>query len=71
MLGFLLVVLLIPYLAPFFSGRTRGALGPGEPRAHRAGAPAGGGIGPPPHLRIMIACSWAGPAPRPGGGAFP
>ena len=57
--------------APFFSGRTRGALGPGGPRAHRAGAPAGGGIRPPPRLRIMIACSWAGPAPRPGGGAFP
>ena len=45
--------------APFFSGRTRGALGLGEPAAPEAGAPAGWGGGPPP-LRVI---RWAaGPA---------
>jgi hypothetical protein len=43
--------------APFGSGRTRGALGPGEPSAPRAGALAGGGIWPPP-LRLHED-SWA------------
>jgi hypothetical protein len=52
--------------APFSSGRTRGALGPGEPAAPRAGAPAGWGIWPPP--RLAYKSSWAGlSGPGPGG----
>jgi hypothetical protein len=53
--------------APVFSGRTRGARGPAEPRARRAGAPAGGGGRPPP-LRVGGGV-WAGlSGPVPGGG---
>ncbi len=33
-------------MPPFSSGRTRGARGPGRPRASPAGAPAGGASGP-------------------------
>jgi hypothetical protein len=56
--------------APFFSGRTRGALGLGEPAAPEAGAPAGWGGGPPP-LRVIRWVAGASPAPRAGGGASP
>ncbi len=52
-------------MPPFGSGRTRGARGPGERAAPQAGAPAGGGIWPPP--RLCVVSVWAGalrPRPR-------
>jgi hypothetical protein len=54
-------------MPPFGSGRTRGALGPGEPSAHRAGGLAGWGARPPPQLAYKS--GWPGlSGPGTGGG---